>query len=464
MNTAGWKVPSRALAIICAALLVPGEFPVYAQDPTGPPPPPAEKLLSAEQLQSLVAPIALYPDPLLAQVLAACTYPLEAVEADRWVQSNKSLQGEQLVQAAAQQDWEPSIQALVVFPDVLNRISVNLKWSTALGNAFLGQEEAVMGAVQAMRRAALQAGNLQSNSQQNVTGESGNIIVIQPANPQVIYVPVYNPTVIYGALPYPYPAMAYPPPPSNGAIVGAGLISFGAGIALGAAFRGCCGPSYGWGWGCNWHGGSVTINNNFFGRYGYATPYRGAAGVGAWAHNPYYRGAVPYSSAAVAGRYAAAAGVRTPYGAAGAVKTPYGAAGAVKTPYGSAAAVATPRGTAARTTTQTPYGSTAKTTTPYGSAARATTANGSAAAVSTPYGSAAGVKTPGGTTVKTQNGTYSSGSRPPGSGEYAGSHNMGSAQQARPSAFGSAGGAAATRANSNRGAASMRGGGGGRRR
>jgi Protein of unknown function (DUF3300) len=478
MNTARWKVPSRVLAVLCAALLVPGEFPLYAQqDPAGQPPPPPEKMLSAEQLESLVAPIALYPDPLLGQVLAACTYPLEAVEADRWVQGNKNLKGEKLVQAAAQQDWEPSIQALVVFPDVLNRISQNLKWSTALGNAFLAQEQDMMNAVQAMRRKAQQSGSLQSNSQQNVATESGNVIVIQPANPQVIYVPNYNPTVIYGPPPmvYPYPVMVYPPPPSTGAIVAASLISFGAGIALGAAFHGCCGPSYGWGWGCNWRGGSVTVNNNFFGRYGYATPY--GAGSGAWAHNPYYRGAVPYSSAAVAGRYGAAAGVRTPYGAAGAVRTPYGAAagvrtpygaaGAVKTPYGSAAAVKTPYGTAARTTTTTPYGSTTKTATPYGSASRTTTpygtagtasgkygsaagiktANGAAGAVSTPYRNAAGVKTPTGTTVKTNNGTYSSGSRPPGSGG------------APSNAFGG-GGAASTRANSNRGASSMSGWGG----
>jgi Protein of unknown function (DUF3300) len=471
MNTAGWKVPSRVLAVLCAAVLIPGEFPLYAQQDTAGKPPPPEKLLSADQLESLVAPIALYPDPLLGQVLAACTYPLQAVEADRWLQSNKNLKGEQLVQAAAQQDWEPSIQALVVFPEVVNRISQNLKWSTALGNAFLAQEQDVMNSVQAMRRKAQQAGALHSNSQQNVATESGNIIVIQPANPQVIYVPNYNPTVIYGPPPvvYPYPVMVYPPPPSTGAIVTASLISFGVGIALGAAFHGCCGPSYGWGWGCNWRGGSVTVNNNFFGRYGYASPY--GAGSGAWAHNPYYRGATPYSSAAVAGRYGAAAGVRTPYGAAGAVKTPYGAAAGVRTPYGSAGAVATPYGTATRTTSTTPYGSTAKTTTPYGSAARATTPYGSAGAasgrygsaagvrtnnaaagaVSTPYGNAAGVKTPGGTTVKTNNGTYSSGSRPPGSGG------------APSNAFGSAGGASATHAQSNRGASSMRGMDGGSR-
>src|SRR4029079_13857496 len=129
----------------------------------------------------------------------------------------------------------------------------------------------------------------------------------EPADPQVIYVPSYNPTVVYGAPPasYPYPVMDYP---SAGAILAADAISFGAGVALGSAFDDCCGYA-GWGWGCHWGDtSSVTVNNHFFGRYGYATPYaRGAYGTAAWAHNPYYRGAVPYSSAAVAGRYGAAA-------------------------------------------------------------------------------------------------------------------------------------------------------------
>ncbi len=386
MNIARRKMSSRVLAMLCAALIVPREYSLHAQqDPSRQPPP--EKLLSGPQLESLVAPIALYPDPLLGQFLAACTYPLQAVEADRWLQANKKLKGEKLVQAAAQQDWEPSIQALVVFPDALHRISDYLKWATALGNAFLAQQEDVMNAVQALRRRAQQAGKLQSNAQQKIDIQNGNIIVIQPADPQVIYVPSYDPAMVYGALSYPYPAMTYPP-------AAAGLISFGTGVALGAAFNGCCGSS-GWGWGCNWHGGGVTVNNNFFGRYG----YRGVTSSGAWAHNPYYRGAVPYSSAAVAGRYRAA---------------------------GAAAA--------ARTTT----------TTPYGSASRMAAPNGPAAA-----------KSPGG--------TNSSGSRPP-SGEYAGSRNMSSRQEAPRSAFGSSGGAAATRANSNRGNASMGGRGGGRRR
>lgn len=323
MDTARWKTSSRALAMFCAALTVSGEFSLHAQpDSSGQAAP--EKLLSGPQLESLVAPVALYPDPLLGQFLAACTYPLQAVEADRWLQAHKKLKGEKLVQAAAQQDWEPSIQALVVFPEVLRRISDNLKWATALGNAFLAQQEDVMNAVQALRRRARQAGKLQSNAQQKIDVQNGNIIVIQPADPQVMYVPSYDPAMVYGALSYPYPAKTYPP--------AAGAISFGTGVALGAAFNGCCGPA-GWGWACNWRGGSVTVNNNFFSRYG----YRGATDSGAWAHNPHDRGAVPYSSAAVAERYRAGGGntprtpVISPRGSASRMAAP-NAPAAVKTP------------------------------------------------------------------------------------------------------------------------------------
>ena len=242
------------------------------------------------------------------------------MEADRWLQANKNLKGEKLVQAAARQNWEPSIQAMVVFPDVLRRISDNLKWATALGNAFLAQQEDVMNAAQALRRRAQKAGKLQSNAQQKVDIQNGNIIVIQPADPQVIYVPSYDPAMVYGAVSYPYPAMTYPP-------AAAGLMSFDPRIALGAAFSGCC-DAAGWGWGCNWHGGGVTVNNNFFSRYG----YRGVTGSAAWAHNPYYRGGVPYSSAAVASRY-------RPAGAGAAAR-------ATTSPYGSASRMANPNGPA----------------------------------------------------------------------------------------------------------------------
>jgi hypothetical protein len=313
------KVPSRVLAMLCAALCVSGEFRLRAQpDWSGQSAP--EKLLSGQQLESLVAPVALFPDPLLGQFLAACTYPLQAVEADRWLLANQKLKGEKLVQAAAQQDWEPSIQALVVFPDQLRRISDNLKWATALGNAFLAQQEDVMNAVQALRRRAQQAGKLHSNAQQKIDVQNGNIIVIQPADRQVMYVPNYDPAIVYGALAYPYPAMAYP--------AAAGPISFGTGAAVGAVFG-----FPGWGWGCDWRRGSVTVDNNFLSRYG----YRGATGTGAWAHNPHDREGVPYSSARVADRYrtggvdAARTAVTTPRGSVSRMAEP-NAPAAVKTP------------------------------------------------------------------------------------------------------------------------------------
>ena len=156
--------------------------------------------------------------------------------------------------------------------------------------------------------------NWQSNAQQKIDFQNGNIIVIQPADPRVMYVPSYDPAMVYGALSYPYPAMTYPPP-------AAGLISFGGGIALGAAFSGCC-DAAGWGWGCNWRAGGVTVNNNFFSRYG----YHGVTGSSVWAHNPYYREGVPYASAAVAARYrpasAAARATTSPHGSASRMANP----------------------------------------------------------------------------------------------------------------------------------------------
>ena len=464
MNLAYRSSNARAVAIVCVALIAPGDGFLSAQAQQ--PPPMAggagqenEGRMAPEQLDSLVAPIALYPDPLLAQVFAASTYPLQIVEAQRWMQQHTSLKGQSLTAAAAKQDWDPSIQALVVFPNVIQQMDQNLQWTTALGNAFLAQQEDVMAAVQRMRMKADAAGVLNSNSQQNIETkqiDGQNVIIIQPANPQVVYVPSYNPIVVYGAAPvYPYPVMVYPPPPSTGAIVAASAISFGVGVALGAAFSGCCGPSWGWGWGCNWGSRStVIVNNNFFGRYGYARPYAaGAAGRTAWAHNPAYRGGVPYSSAVVAGRYGSAAGVRTPYGAAGAVKTPYGAAAGARGPYRSAGAVAGPNAAAAGVRGP----------------------NGAAGAVATPRGSAAGVRTPYGSAVKTPNKTYSS--LPKTATPYQGSadraaagNKWGSWGGSRPAgdsgsrgAFsGASGGGNFARSSSARGASSMGGRGGGR--
>ncbi len=221
--------------------------------------------LSADQLNSLVAPIALYPDALVAQVLAASTNPDQVAYADDWLAQNRNLTGQALAQAVDQQSWDPSVKALTQFPSVLDNLAHNLSWTSSLGQAFANQQSDVMAAVQAMRAKAQAAGTLQSNSQITITTPSPNTIVIQPANPQVVYVPQYNPTVVYGApivVPYYVPQ---PLPVSVGV-----RLYFGAPIAIGAWFGGGgWGGGFGWGWhawNVNWRccggGGNTTIIYN----------------------------------------------------------------------------------------------------------------------------------------------------------------------------------------------------------
>jgi hypothetical protein len=163
-----------------------------------------------EEIDQMVAPIALYPDSLLAQVLTASTYPLEIVQAGRFVQQNKELKGEKLMQAAKDKDWEPSVKAMLSFPDVLLMMNEKLEWTEKLGNAFLGQQKDVMASVQRLRKKAQESGNLKTTKEQKVVVEKETkVIVIESASPQVVYVPTYNPVVVYGAWPYP----AYPPAP-----------------------------------------------------------------------------------------------------------------------------------------------------------------------------------------------------------------------------------------------------------
>src|ERR1700730_16814462 len=191
---------TRLVALICATLLVPGDAILLAQDA------PLQNqnqapLLSPEQLDSLAAPVALYPDPLLSQILVAATYPLELVQASQWLQQNPGLTGPALTQAAAQQNWDPSVQALVIFPDLIQRLTQDITWTTNLGNAFLAQQGDVMDAVQRLRIRAEQAGKLSSTNQQRVisTYDGGRpVIEIVPASPEVIYVPQYDPTYIWG--------------------------------------------------------------------------------------------------------------------------------------------------------------------------------------------------------------------------------------------------------------------------
>src|SRR6266498_2673976 len=179
----------------------------------------AAQKLSSDQLDSLVAPIALYPDQLLSQTLVASTYPLEIIQLQQWMEKNKNLKGKALSTAVEKQPWDPSIQAMAAFPDVVTRLADNIQWTTDLGNAFLAQESDVMDAVQAMRAKAQSNGTLKTTAQQTVqtqtvSGPSGGkqVIMVQQAQPDVVYVPSYNPTVVYGAPAYPYPPIAYPPP------------------------------------------------------------------------------------------------------------------------------------------------------------------------------------------------------------------------------------------------------------
>jgi hypothetical protein len=262
-----------------------------------------EKPFSQEELDQLVAPVALYPDSLLAQVLMASTYPLEVVQAARWAKANESLKGDALAAALEQQNWDPSVKSLVNFPQVLDMMNEKLDWTEKLGDAFLAQQKEVMETVQKLRGKAEAEGNLRSNEQQKVIVEKETqTIVIEPANPQVVYVPTYNPTVVYGAWPYPaYPPYYYYPP---GYVPGAALFSFGMGMALGAAW------GYAWG-GCNWGHGDVNINvnqnanlNRNIDRSKYQNRVtNGQGGRGEWKHNPEHRKGVAYRDQGTAQKF-----------------------------------------------------------------------------------------------------------------------------------------------------------------
>jgi hypothetical protein len=286
----------KASVAVLSTLLLGGMFlPLHGQDQ---PPAPAEQL-SPEQLESLVAPIALYPDTLLSQVLVASTYPLELVEAQQFLQQNPTVKGAALVDAAKKQNWDPSIQSLVAFQDVIKRLNSDIRWTTDVGNAFLAQQADVMAAVQRLRVKAKASGKLTDSEQAKIVEENKDgqtAIEIQPTDPQVVYVPVYNPAYFWDPYPlYPWPGLFYP-----GIGIGWG---WGLGINLGFYFPGCCGWG-GWGWGFGWFGGGIFVNNGFFHRYGFRE-FHGSEfhATSAWAHNPEHRGGVPYPHS-VAGRFA----------------------------------------------------------------------------------------------------------------------------------------------------------------
>jgi hypothetical protein len=285
----------RHLLGFSALALTLGPAVLWAQD--------SKKPFTPEQLDQLLAPIALYPDALLSQTLMAATYPLEVVEAARWTQANPNLKGDAAVQAVKTKDWDVSVKSLVAFPQTLSMMNNNLDWTQKLGDAMIGQQKDVADSIQRLRAKAAAAGNLKTTPQQKVTTQtsgSASAIVIEPANPEVIYVPYYNPTWAYGPWPYPaYPPVYYPPPPNYGAALATGMM-FGLGVAAGAAMFG----GWHWGWsGGGWGASYTTVNvnratsisvNNFD-----ANRYRD----GQWQHDPAHRDGVPYRTSAERERY-----------------------------------------------------------------------------------------------------------------------------------------------------------------
>ncbi len=287
-----YTLSAALLLMLCGSLAI-------AQDQNTTP------VFKQEELEQLLAPVALYPDSLLSQILMASTYPLEVVQADRWVKQNKDLKADALAAALEKENWDPSVKSLVNFPQVLTMMSEKLDWTQKLGDAFLAQQKDVLDTAQKLRKKASDQNNLKTTEEQVVKVEQEKIIIESPS-PQVVYVPTYNPTVIYGPWPYPaYPPYYYYPP---GYVATSNLISFGIGVAIGAAW------GYSWGH-CDWHGGDIDIdvNRNFdfnrnIDRGKYAQQYKdrgnwSQADRGKWQHNPANRGGVAYRDQATAQKF-----------------------------------------------------------------------------------------------------------------------------------------------------------------
>ena len=289
-NTLG---PVIVLSLILLMAVPPA---VFAQDAGTKP------VFKPEELEQMLAPIALYPDSLLTQILMASTYPLEIVQADRWAKKNKDMKGDALAKALEAQPWDPSVKSLVNFPDVLTMMSEKLDLTQKVGDAFLAQQKDVMATIQKLRAKAEASGNLKTTKEQVVKVEK-EVIIIESASPQVVYVPTYNPTVVYGAWPYPaYPPAYYYPPVAT-------PYAFAAGVAVGAAW------GYAWGH-SDWHGGDVDIDynrntniNNNINRDKYKQQAQqkrqgGQAGQGnKWQHDAGHRGGVSYRDQGTAQKY-----------------------------------------------------------------------------------------------------------------------------------------------------------------
>jgi len=421
--------------------------------------------LTAQELQQLVAPIALYPDALVAQVLGASTFPDQIAAAAGWLQQNSGLTGKPLMQAVDAQPWDPSVKALTQFASVLGNLATNLSWTSALGEAYHTQAADVMTAVQFLRAKALASGNLKSGQQLTVVQQSPQVIVIQPVNPQVVYVPMYNPAVVYG---YPYVTPGY----STAAVVGTAVVAFGVGIAVGAMMsNSCCAWGYS-SWNCGWHGTTTVV-------------YHGGAyyGNSAW-HGGYYGSSAsaygPYGSAHASNGYNPSTGT---YARGGTVSNGYGSvsAGQAYNPRTGASA-STVQGSNAYgsygASTVSKNGNTAygqHQTTSQGTTGQVHTTNGgSAYGASGKYGNSAAVgQTANGDKYATANGnTYKN----TGSGWSGNSNNTpkynsssssgwgGQEKSGSSSAMSSGGGGWASRSESARGSASRGGGGGWSRR
>jgi hypothetical protein len=276
----GPRFSIRALVLASTALWT--AAPALAADQPAP-------TFKPEELEQIVAPIALYPDSLLAQVFMASTYPLEVVEAARWSKEHPDVKGDAVSKEMEKQTWDPSVKSLTAFPDVLTMMNEKLDWTQKLGDAFLAQQKDIMDAVQRLRNKAKAEGNLKSSKEQTVKTEAApagssttTTIIIEPADPQVVYVPAYNPTIVYGAWPYPaYPPYYYYPPYYA---PGAAFFSFSIGVAVGASL---------WG-GCNWGHSDIDINVNNYNKFNNTNINRNDINNGKWQHNADHRKGVQY--------------------------------------------------------------------------------------------------------------------------------------------------------------------------
>jgi len=259
---------------------------------------PPQQPFKPEELEQIVAPIALYPDSLLAQIFMASTYPLEIVQAARWSKAHPDVKGDAVAKAVEKETWDASVKSLIAFPDVLTMMNDKLDWTQKLGDAFLAQQKDVMDAVQRLRVKAKESGNLKSSKEQTVKTEaapagtaSPQIIIIESKDPEVIYVPTYNPTVVYGAWPYPaYPPYYYYPP---GYAAGAAFFSFSVGVIVGGAM-----------WGnCNWGGSDIDIDVNRYNNFNRNEFNRNEINNGKWKHSPEHRQGVGYRDSATQQKY-----------------------------------------------------------------------------------------------------------------------------------------------------------------